>query len=206
MAPDLVMPGRSGPASSRRYLTWISPRGMIVATVVFLLADGGDQLAGGSFFPGGPLDETAHLLTTLLVLWAIGGAVWDRLLIPALIASVAIDLDHLPAELGYDFLTKGTPRPYTHSLLTIVLVLVAALLWTRRRELLLAVALGVAIHLWRDMAEPGSGVSLLWPFSDASFSLSHLSYLVVMALVIAVGMRRSIQRSAVASIPPGTDL
>lgn len=180
----------SGP--SRPYLRWISPRALIVATIVFVIADAGDQLVGSSPWGQGPLDETAHLLTTLFVVWAIGGPVFDRLLVPALVASVAIDLDHLPGELGYDFLTRGTPRPYTHSLLTIVILLVTSVFWTRRRELLLGAALGVAIHLWRDMAEPGTGVALLWPFSDSSWGYSHAIYLIAMALIFAAAMRQSL--------------
>ncbi|MFZ0043856.1 MAG: metal-dependent hydrolase [Solirubrobacteraceae bacterium] len=177
-------------------MRWISPRALIVATIVFVIADAGDQLVGGSPWGQGPLDESAHVLTALFVVWAIGGRVFDRLLVPVLVASVAIDLDHLPGELGYDFLTRGTPRPYTHSLLTIAILLVASAFWTRRRELLLGAALGVAIHLWRDMAEPGSGVALLWPFSDASWGYSHAIYLAAMALIVAAAMRRSLRTRA----------
>jgi membrane-bound metal-dependent hydrolase YbcI (DUF457 family) len=177
----------------RGFLAWISPRGIIIATIVFAIADTGDQLVGPSFLGMGLFDETAHVLTTLLVLWAIGGVLFDRLLIPALVASVAIDLDHIPGELGYHFLTEGTPRPYTHSLLSIAVVLVAAYLWTRRSEVLLGIAVGLGIHFWRDMAEPGSGVALFWPFSDASCSYSHVLYLIAMGLVIVLGMRRSLR-------------
>jgi membrane-bound metal-dependent hydrolase YbcI (DUF457 family) len=173
-------------------LTWISPLGLLVATVVFVGADAGDQLAHSTVWLAGPFDETAHVLTTLLVLWAIGGPLFDRLLVPALIASVAIDLDHIPRDLGYDWLTKGTPRPYTHSLLTIVVVLLAALCWRGRRDVWLGIAVGLTIHFWRDLAEPGSGVALIWPLSDGRWSLSHISYLVVMVLVIAVGATRSL--------------
>ena len=177
-------------SSIRHRLARLSPADILVITGVFLIADVGDQLVKGPIAQG-PLDETAHLLTTLLVLWAIGGAVYERLLIPALVASVAIDLDHIPAYLGTQFWTEGTPRPYTHSLATIILVLGLTVVWPRRRTVLVAVAVGLAIHLWRDMAEPGSGVALMWPLSDASWSLSHLSYLLVMALVVGVGLRRS---------------
>ncbi len=179
-------------APGRSLLSWLSVRAMIAATVVFVIADTGDQLAGGSVVVAGLSDETAHLLTTLFVFWAIGGVLWDRLLIPALIASVTIDLDHMPQYLGYRFLTEGTPRPYTHSLLTVASLLVVAVLWSRRREMLIGVVLGLSIHFWRDMAEPGSGVALLWPCSDDSFSLPHLSYLAVMAVVIAAGTWRSL--------------
>ncbi len=96
------------PASTKIRLSAAS---LALATVGFVAADGGSQLAGSSVFPGGPLDETAHLLTTLLVLWALGPGLSRRFVVPALIASVAIDVDHVPAELGADWLTAGTPRP-----------------------------------------------------------------------------------------------
>ncbi|MGZ4178318.1 MAG: metal-dependent hydrolase [Solirubrobacteraceae bacterium] len=159
---------------------------MAAAALILVLADWAYRLAGDSVVPGGPLDETAHLMTTLIVLWALGRRVCDRFLVPALLASVAIDADHVPGALGHDFLTHGTPRPYTHSLLSIVVVLLAAALWRRRRDLLLGVALGLAIHFWRDMSESGAGVSLAWPVSDHSFMLSHTGYLVAMALFAAV--------------------
>ena len=116
---------------------------------------------------------------------------------PALFASVLIDMDHVPGRLGVDVLTAGTPRPYTHSLLTIAVVLVGALLWRRRRDVLLGVALGLGIHFLRDLAEPGSGVALLWPFSDRSFNVPHASYVVAMLAVVAVDAYRCrVQRTA----------
>jgi inner membrane protein len=154
--------------------------------VAFVLTDWGETQAGASFIPGGPLDETAHLLTMLIVLWALGDRVLARFGPAALVASVAIDLDHIPQYLGDRFWTRGTPRPYTHSLLTIVVVLVLAALWRRRRDVLLGVALGLAFHFWRDLSEPGSGVALLWPISDHSFSVAPSVYLAIMAALVAV--------------------
>ncbi len=107
-------------------------------------------------------------------------------MIPALIGSVAIDLDHIPEYLGYRFLTVGTPRPYTHSLLTPLLLLTLALAMRRQRAVFLGLALGVLLHFFRDLAEGnGSGVSLLWPFSDHAFSYPHSTYLAMMACVVA---------------------
>jgi membrane-bound metal-dependent hydrolase YbcI (DUF457 family) len=103
---------------------------------------------------------------------------------------VAIDLDHVPDRLGYDFLTQGTPRPYTHSLLTVAVVLLLAACWRRRRDPLMGVALGLAIHFFRDLAEHGSGVALLWPISDYSFSLPHAAYLAAMAICAAIVVAR----------------
>lgn len=168
----------------------LSARALAAAVVALVLADWLYRMAGDSFFPGGLLDEIAHLLTTLIVLWALGPRICGRFLVPALVASVVIDLDHVPRQLGHDFLTRGTPRPYTHSLLSIVVVLAVAVLWRRRRDVMLGIAIGLAIHFWRDMSEADAGVSLLWPFSDHSFTLSHTGYLVEMALFAAAAAAR----------------
>lgn len=164
---------------------------LLAAALVFVAADIGDQLSGGdTLLTSGPLDETAHLLTALIVLTAVGVLVFDRFLISALIASVVIDLDHIPNLLGTDWFTHGTPRPYTHSLLTIAVVVVASWRWRRHRTILLGVAVGLGVHFWRDTAEPGSGVALLWPLSRHTFSTSHASYLIVMGLAFAVALWR----------------
>ena len=168
----------------------LSPASLGLAAVGLLAADWGSHVAGNSLVPGAPLDETAHLLTTLLVLWALSPRASDRFVVPALVASIAIDADHVPGELGASWLTAGTPRPYTHSLLTVVLVLAAALAWRRRRVLALGITCGLALHLWRDMSETGNGVALFWPFSYRSVRLSHAGYLAVMALVVAGGAYR----------------
>jgi len=172
-------------ARCRRLLA-LSPATLAAAVIVLASADWGYRLAGDALFPGGPLDEIAHFLTTLLVFWSLGSRTRERFLAPALVASVAIDLDHIPARLGVDWLTAGTPRPYTHSLLTIAVVLAVAVLWRRRRDLLLGVAIGLAIHFWRDMGEGDSGVSLLWPFSYHSFQYRHGVYVAVMAAFVLI--------------------
>jgi membrane-bound metal-dependent hydrolase YbcI (DUF457 family) len=167
-------------------LVALSPATLAVAAALLAGADWGTRLAGETVFPGGLFDELAHLLTTLLVFWALPPRARRRFLAPALIASVAIDLDHVPAQLGADWLTAGTPRPYTHSLLTIVVLLTIAAFWPRRRDVLLGTAMGLAIHFWRDMAEGGSGVSLLWPVSYHSFQYSHGVYLAAMAAFVLI--------------------
>jgi membrane-bound metal-dependent hydrolase YbcI (DUF457 family) len=180
-------------AVRRRITRLLSPLSLLLAAAVFVAVDVADQSAGSSSLTAGLLDETAHLLTTLFVVLAIGGLLVDKLLVPALIASVAIDLDHIPGELGQRWLTAGAPRPYTHSLLTIAVVLLAAGLWRRRRLILLGVALGLALHFWRDTAEPGTGVALLWPLSDEGFSTSQLSYLIIMGAAFGVAMWRTLR-------------
>lgn len=173
-----------------RRLTELSPVTLALTAVLLAAADWGTRLAGDTLIPGGPLDELAHLLTTLLFFWAFGPRTRERFLVPALIASVAIDLDHVPGRLGVDWLTAGTPRPYTHSLLTIAIVLASALVLRRRRDLQLGIAIGLGIHLWRDMGEGESGVSLLWPISNHSFQYPHGAFVAVMAVLVLIDATR----------------
>lgn len=159
-----------------------------------MAADWGARLAGDTVFPGGPLDELAHLLTTLLVFWALGAKACKRFLVPALVASVAIDFDHIPGRLGAEWLTAGTQRPYSHSLLTLVVVIVIAGLWRRRRDVAVGIVIGLAIHLWRDMGEGGGGVSLLWPISDHSFQYPHGVFVAAVALFVLIDAARAANR------------
>ena len=168
----------------------LSPITLAVATILLAGADWGARLAGDSLVPGGPLDEVAHFLTTLLLFWTLGEGACKRFLVPALIASVLIDCDHIPAQLGAWWLTAGTQRPYSHSLLMIAVVIAAAVLWRRRREVAVGVAIGLAIHFWRDMGEGGGGVPLLWPISDHSFRYPHGAYVAAMIVVVAIDVGR----------------
>ena len=111
----------------------------------------------------------------------------------------------MPQYLGHDFLTRGTPRPYTHSLLTIAVVLMLAVLWRRRRDLFLGIALGLVFHFWRDLSEYGSGVALLWPFSEHSFALSQASYLPLMGAFVLVSAVRCRSRRRVRRPMPVAD-
>lgn len=175
-----------------------SGAGLAVGTALLAGADWGKRVTGDSLFPAGPLDELAHFLTTLLIFWALGPRARTRFLVPALVASVAIDADHIPDRLGLYWFTEGTPRPYTHSLLTIVIVVGAATLWRRRRDLLLGIAIGLVIHFWRDMAEGGGGVSLLWPFSDHAFNYPHGVYVAAMAVIVAIDAALLARRRSIA--------
>ena len=167
----------------------LSPAQVLVCAAVMFAADWAYQGAGSAFFPGAPLDEVAHVLTALLLLQALPSRRRASVAIPALIASVAIDLDHVPQYLGYDFLTVGTPRPYTHSLLTALVLLALAVALQRHRSLFIGLTLGIALHFFRDLAEGnGSGVCLLWPLSHESFSYPHAAYLAMLACVVAADL------------------
>lgn len=165
------------------------PASIAALTAALALTDLGSWLGEDSLV-GGVCDEIAHECTGVLVLWAFGRRASLGVFIGVVVASIAIDLDHVPALLGFDGVTAGTPRPYTHSLVTIAVLSVALLVVRHRRDLLVGAVLGIAVHLWRDLGEPGTAVSLLWPFSYRPFSISHAIYLATMAAVVALNSRR----------------
>jgi inner membrane protein len=132
------------------------------------------------------LDESAHALTGLLLFTAagLGGGRFPLPILPMLAGAVLIDIDHVPMELGVDVLTRGTNRPYSHSLLTVgVIVVLAGLAGKRFRRAMLALAFGVATHLLRDLAT--GGVPLFWPWLVRRESIGYGLYLGIMLVSVA---------------------
>jgi hypothetical protein len=81
--------------------------------------------------------------------------------------SLLIDLDHLPSELGHEWLRHGgRGRPYPHALVTPL-----AVAFVSR-----AAALALAVHLARDLTDAESGVRLLWPLSNREFRVPAWLY------------------------------
>jgi inner membrane protein len=134
------------------------------------------------------LDWTAHLLTAWLVLSALG-VTGSRAAAWALAGSVLIDLDHVPLYLGAE-ISAGGGRPVTHSLATALVLLAVAGAWRRGRVPVAGLALGVALHLLRDVAL-GPGVPLLWPLVQDSVRVPWPVYGGVLAVVTAVACVRA---------------
>jgi len=113
----------------------------------------------------------------LLAIAAVAGSTPPtRFAIAALLASVAIDFDHLPGYMGSHLLTGNLPRPYSHSLLPVaILALVALASNGRWRPVLLGAAFGLSAHLLRDLAT-GPGVSLLWPADGDPVTIPYAAY------------------------------
>ena len=163
---------------------------LLLVTVVLcidLITDAGSRSS-----QVGVLDEPAHLATGILVLLLLVALLPTppavAFALAALVACVAIDLDHIPQYLGWQGLTEGTPRPYTHSLLTpLVLCALAAVSRGSVRAIALGAALGVCAHLLRDVAT-ANGVALFWPATSEASRISHPSYIVVLVLIAAVGI------------------
>jgi membrane-bound metal-dependent hydrolase YbcI (DUF457 family) len=153
-------------------------------------------LAGSTgSFAFGFVDEPAHLATCALLILAVatiaGVRPPTRFVAAALIASVAIDLDHLPKYLGSELVGAGLPRPGTHGLLVVLLLL--ALAAAKRgavRQISLGAAFGVSAHLLRDLAT-GPGVPMFWPVSSHVATIPYGILLACLALcVVAVALPR----------------
>ncbi len=136
----------------------------------------------------GVLDEPCHLATAALALLAAPRlTAGPRATGLVLLASVGIDVDHVPLYLGVPGVAADG-RPYTHSLLT-VLVLLALAATPRARAVCRPLALGVGLHLVRDVAT-GPGVPLWWPVSGSDVLLPYGAYLALLAAAAAVATSR----------------
>lgn len=136
------------------------------------------------------LDEPAHLLTAWLLLAA---SPWGRLrarVAWALVGAVAIDVDHVPLYLGSADVAAPGGRPWSHSLATIAVLAVPAVLTSGRlRTATVGLAAGVGLHLVRDLAT-GPGVPLLWPLLDTGVRVPYAAYLVVLVVAAAGAVAR----------------
>jgi inner membrane protein len=149
-----------------------------------------EHFDSGSLLVLGLLDEPAHLATAWLFLAAFLPVQARTTWLWALIGAVAIDVDHVPLYLWHVGAADPNSRPVTHSLATVVLLVVIAAVASRRlRAPLLGVALGTVLHFVRDLAE-GPGVPLLWPFDATNVTLPHGTYLLVLAVVAGAAAAR----------------
>ena len=125
----------------------------------------------------GPVDEVAHLSTAALGLLVLARFIDAprRFYVAALIASVAIDVDHIPLYLG--LLGNEAQRPVTHSLSTVAVFVAAAAASRRHRAVLAGVATGLVLHFARDIAEGYPGVRVFWPLQDTSWMVSYRWFL-----------------------------
>jgi hypothetical protein len=124
----------------------------------------------------GLVDEAAHLALGALVADAVRAqGAWRAEL---LAGSVALDADHAPSELfgWHGLFPAARTRPFPHCAAT------PALLAASGRR---SAALAVAWHLLRDMSDPTTGVSLLWPLSARPFSWPMPRYHAALGMLAA---------------------
>jgi inner membrane protein len=152
---------------------WACP---ILLAGVALLFDAADRRIPFGILRTGPLDEVAHLATAALGLMVVACFidVPRRFYVAALIASVAIDADHIPLYLG---LLNASQRPVTHSLATVLVFVAAAVASRRHRAVLAGIAAGLVLHFARDIAEGPPGVRMLWPLQQTAWTASYWWFL-----------------------------
>ncbi len=153
---------------------WAGPLLLAAATLAF---DAADRRIPFGVWTTGPVDEVAHLSTAALGLLVLARFIDAprRFYVAALIASVAIDVDHIPLYLG--LLGNYAQRPVTHSLSTVAAFVAAAAASRRHRAVLAGVATGLVLHFARDIAEGYPGVRVFWPLQDTSWMLSYRWFL-----------------------------
>ena len=70
----------------------------------------------------GLLDELAHIATALALLAPLTLSTDRATTLGALAGAILLDADHVPGELGLRWITRGTGRPYPHTLLSALLL------------------------------------------------------------------------------------
>jgi inner membrane protein len=163
---------------------WAGPLLLAAAALAF---DAVDRTIPFGVWTTGPLDEVAHLSTAALGLLVLTRFIEAprRFYVAALIASVAIDVDHIPLYLG--LLGIQGQRPVTHSLSTVAVFAAAAAASRRHRAVLAGVATGLVLHFARDIAEGYPGVRIFWPLQDTSWMVSYRWFLGM--IVVFTGAR-----------------
>ena len=161
---------------------WAGP--LLLAAVALAFDAAGRRIPFGVWTTG-PVDEVAHLCTAALGLLVLACFIDAprRFYVAAIIASVAIDLDHIPLYLG--LLGNEGQRPATHSLSTVAVFAVTAVASRRHRAVLAGVAAGLVLHFARDIGEGYPGVRVFWPFQDASWMVTYRWFLGIIVVLTA---------------------
>jgi inner membrane protein len=124
----------------------------------------------------GLFDEIGHLATAWVLLVALLPDRYQSLVPWALLGAVLIDVDHVPLYAwGVGTATDGQGRPVTHSLTLALVLLALSRLDRRLRTPLSGLALGVLLHLVRDIAT-GPGASLFWPIAETGVLVPYSLY------------------------------
>jgi inner membrane protein len=159
-------------------------RGIAASGLLFLVfgCDGVLNLVPLPYVVQAIPDTLAHVATALLLLLALGWQPPPPFLGAYVLGCVLIDVDHIPILIHFQPLVADAHRPYTHSLTTVVLlVLIGILANNRGRVLAIGAASGVAVHLARDLAT--GYVPLLWPFTHTDYSVPYGVYASALGLV-----------------------
>jgi hypothetical protein len=149
-------------------------------------------------------DETAHLITAALALSAWYSIRRTRppreFLASALVFAVLIDTDHVPGEIFHnEVISRGTYRPYGHTLLVVAALVVAAALAPkgRARHAMRGIGVGVALHLLRDL--PTGGIPMFWPIVDQTVRYPYYMYIAMLLVAAAAPLAMARPKRSAAS-------
>jgi inner membrane protein len=137
----------------------------------------------------GPFDEIGHLATAWVLLVALLPDRCRPLMPWALLGAVVIDVDHIPLYVWDVGTADPEGRPITHSLTVVLVLLAFSRLPGRLRTPLSGLALGVLLHLVRDVVT-GPGVPLFWPVTGTSVLASYSLYVWLLCLATAWAVLR----------------
>ena len=118
----------------------------------------------------------------------------------ALLGAVVIDVDHIPLYVWDVGTADPEGRPVTHSLTVVLVLLALSRLPGRLRTPLSGLALGVLLHLVRDIVT-GPGASLFWPIAGTSVLLPYPLYAGVLCLAAAWAVLRPRRQQPTAAGP-----
>jgi len=187
---------------------WAGP---LLLAAVALAFDAADRRIAFGVWTTGPVDEVAHLSTAALGLLVLARFIDAprRFYVAALIASFAIDVDHIPLYLG--LAGNQAQRPVTHSLSTVAVFVVAAAASRRLRVVLAGVATGLVLHFARDIAEGYPGVRIFWPLQDTSWMVGYwwflgmiVAFTAARLMLVAVGLPHTRMPVFRTPSPPGS--
>lgn len=154
------------------------------ALTIFLVDVMTDRLAP-SLVIAGLLDEAGHVATAIILMAAATRRPTGTFILAALVAVVAIDIDHVPREVfGWAGITAGAPRPYPHSLITPLITGMWALRARHSgRDLAAGLTFGLLTHLLRDAAT-GSGLALFWPLTKRVVEMTYALYVGILLVAL----------------------
>jgi inner membrane protein len=146
----------------------------------------------------------AHLATAALGVLALfdpaGLRRHGRLVVAALVASVLIDVDHIPLYSGLPHIS-AEGRPYSHSLITVALLLALSRAWQRQDVVLRGAALGVVLHLLRDAAT-GPGLPMVTWHGPADVRMPYVWYAAALLVLAAIATKRRLRGERRAASDP----
>ena len=141
----------------------------------------------------GAFDEIGHLATAWVLLVALLPDTYRSLVPWALLGAVLIDVDHIPLYLWDVAATHPEGRPITHSLTFVLVLLALSRLHGRLRTPLSGLALGVVLHLVRDVVT-GPGAPLFWPITGTTVLAPYSLYVGLLCLAAAWAVLRPVRR------------